>query len=70
MVSDLGLRGNRWSSFGSGVLWLGGRLARWWARRLLCGSGEMFKPVPEPLKVSGQARAFVFPVCDHSEDDL
>ncbi|KAL0685894.1 hypothetical protein Bca4012_052742 [Brassica carinata] len=30
----------------------------------------MFKPVPETLKVSGQARAFVFPVCDHSEDDL
>ncbi|KAG2282423.1 hypothetical protein Bca4012_050946 [Brassica carinata] len=30
----------------------------------------MFKPVPEPLKVSGQARAYVFPVCDHSKDDL
>ncbi|KAF3546977.1 hypothetical protein DY000_02001913 [Brassica cretica] len=54
--------GNRWSGFGSGVLWLGGRFARWWARRLLCGSGEMVKPVPEPLKVSGQARAYVIPV--------
>ncbi|WZY78238.1 hypothetical protein YC2023_024622 [Brassica napus] len=43
--------------------------ARWWDRRLLCGSGVMFKPVLEPLKVSGQARAYVFPVCDHSEDD-
>ncbi|KAL0786959.1 hypothetical protein Bca101_003205 [Brassica carinata] len=62
LLTAAGSEGNRWSGFGSGVLWLGGRFARWWARRLLCGSAEMVKPVPEPLKVSGQARSYVIPV--------
>ncbi|CAF2142324.1 unnamed protein product [Brassica rapa subsp. narinosa] len=31
--------------------WFSVPFARWWDRRLLCGSGVMFKPVLEPLKV-------------------
>lgn len=61
--------GNRGSGLGSSLLWLSGRFAWWWARRLLYDSGDMFNPVPEPLKVSSQARAYDSSVCEHSEVD-